>query len=118
MTQEQKTKIGEHFDELHALVSDCGFNVPNDINDALRAAYLAGADYALYIYRPRWISVEDELPNEDGMYIFLQCGIIYTAMYYKSIGLHRDVTHWCYLPQLPVLSNSSNTGKDLKGGGE
>lgn len=65
MTQEQKTKISEHFDELHATVSDCGFNPPNDISDALRAAYLAGADYALDIYRPRWISVEDELPPRD-----------------------------------------------------
>ena len=50
---------------------------------------------------PRWISINDELPNEDGMYIFLQSGIIYTAMYYKSIGLHRDITHWMPLPQPP-----------------
>lgn len=72
-----------------------------EINAAPYDAFMAGAKWA--DQRPAWISVEDELPNEDGMYIFLQCGIIYTAMYYKSIGLHRDVTHWMPMPSIEGL---------------
>ena len=59
------------------------------------------------VTKPNWISVEDELPKKDGMYIFLQSGIIYTAMYYKSIGLHRDVTHWMQLPQAPTVAKNA-----------
>lgn len=67
------------------------------------------------ITQPHWISVNDELPNEDGMYIFLQSGIIYTAMHYKSIGLHRDITHWMPLPSVERLRE---TTKMIEKGGE
>lgn len=67
------------------------------------------------VTKPHWISVNDELPNEDGMYIFLQSGIIYTAMYYKSIGLHRDITHWMPLPSVERLRE---TTKMIEKGGE
>lgn len=66
-------------------------------------AFRMGAEWA--DAHPHWISVEDELPQKNGMYIFLQSGIIYTAMYYKSIGLHRDVTHWMPLPSIEHLKD-------------
>lgn len=103
MTQEQKTKISEHFDKLHAIVSDYGLNVPNDIRDALRAAYLAGADYALDIYSPHWISVEEDgNPIDSGWYIFT-IGKIVDVGYYLGGNEWRDVhpTHWMPKPQPP-----------------
>ncbi len=57
MTEEQYTTIGKHFDELHISAIDA-------IRDALKASYLAGADYALDIYLPHWISVEDYATDE------------------------------------------------------
>ena len=62
MTPEQITRFGQHFDELHQTASGLGLNISDDILAALRAAYLAGADYALDIYESHWISVDDELP--------------------------------------------------------
>ena len=109
MTQEQKTKISEHYDELHALVSDCGFNPPNDISDALRAAYLAGADYALDIYRPRWISVEDELPMEHEWILGFSLKRSYIDIYnFDSNGLFEahDITHWMHLSPPPIITSS------------
>ena len=81
-------------------------------------AFMAGAQWA--DANPHWISVEDELPKKDGRYIFLQkssiiCGIIYIAMYYKSIGLNRDVTHWMPLPRVEHLRE---TTKMIEKGGE
>lgn len=69
------------------------------VMSAYEIGFIEGAVWA--DAHPHWISVEDELPQKNGMYIFLQSGIIYTAMYYKSIGLHRDVTHWMPLPLPP-----------------
>ena len=111
MTQEQKTKISEHFDELHAIVSDCGFNPPNDISDALRAAYLAGADYALDIYRPRWISVKDDLPKEEGW--ILICSYRDVDMWYydgqtaKDLMDYASITHWMPLPSVEHLRETT-----------
>lgn len=64
MTEEQYTTIGKHFDELHISASGFGLNISDAIRDALKASYLAGADYALDIYLPHWISVEDYATDE------------------------------------------------------
>lgn len=115
MTQEQKTKIREHFDELHAIVSDYGLNVPNDISDALRAAYLAGADYALDIYSPHWISIKEELPPKEGRYIFYD-EILgpQVSIYFEGCTLDSSITHWMHKPQAPTCSEKPNNSK--KGG--
>ena len=74
---------------------------------------------------PRWISVEDELPEA--------CVAVLTTTQNgtQRVGCYEDgwwlanspdlvrmgsITHWMPLPQPPVLSNSENTGRDLKGG--
>lgn len=92
MTREQEIKEMAKVKASH-ITSD------KDMQVAFADALRSGAEWA--DSHRHWISVEDGLPKEDGMYIFLQSGIIYTAMYYKSIGLNRDVTHWMPLPQPP-----------------
>ena len=109
MTQEQKIKISEHFDELHAIVSDDGLNVSSDIRDALRAAYLAGAEYALDIYSPRWISVGDELPKEHEWILGFSLKRSYIDVYnFDSNGLieAHDITHWMHLSPPPIIISS------------
>lgn len=108
MTREQKTKICEHFDWLHTTAS----NVPDDLKDVLKAAYLAGAAYALDIYCPHWISVEDELPKigwtmSDTVVVTDENGGLRLAWYHQDEGWHFatglpfEPTHWMPLPQAP-----------------
>lgn len=109
MTQEQKTKISEHFDELHAIVSDYGLNVPNDIRDALRAAYLAGADYALEIYSPHWISVKDEQPKEHEWILGYSLKREYIDVYnfdFNGLIEAHGITHWMHLSPPPIITSS------------
>lgn len=95
----------------------------------LKLAYKAGIEDARN--HPHWISVEDELPPKKSEYDGLSNNVLATdgKEIYESVYNHDfedwfthdmwgldNITHWCYLPQLPVLSNSENTGKDLKGG--
>ena len=66
---------------------------------------------------PHWISVEEEgLPTKDGCYLFCAEGEpVYMCYYYADFKMSR-ASHWMPLPKMPVLSNSENIGKDLKGG--
>lgn len=74
---------------------------------------------------PHWISVEDELP-EDGIRVVAankagaqDIRFRYHGKWYSNFGNeYTDVTSWYPLPEMPVLSNSEKTGKDLKGGEE
>lgn len=76
------------------------------------------------VTKPHWISVE-ELPK-DGIRVatITKTGIQdvryrYNGKWFSNFGNeYNDVTHWFPLPESPVLSNSSNIGKDLKGGDE
>ena len=44
---------------------------------------------------PNWISVEDELPKEQGKYMFrLSNGDMYYETYYPKLKLLGHVTHW------------------------
>ncbi len=44
---------------------------------------------------PNWISVEDELPKEQGKYMFrLSNGDMYYETYYPKLKLLDNVTHW------------------------
>lgn len=68
---------------------------------------------------PHWISVVDELPKKEGW--ILICSYSDVDMWYyngqtaKDLVDYASITHWMPLPKMPVLSNSGNTGKDLKG---
>lgn len=94
----------------------------------LKLAYKAGIEDAKN--HPRWISVEDEFPIDYepvlavvGGNHFAFVGIClnkktwYCEIQNKATEI-IGITHWCHLPQPPILSNSSNIGKDLKGGEE
>lgn len=87
--------------------------------------FIDGAHYA--DSHPHWISVEDELPpifplnpNESMNVITYGLHTMVNWYDYERGKWVRDseITHWMPLPQPPVLSNSENTGKDLKGGEE
>ena len=85
---------------------------------------------------PRWISVEDELPPKESEYddnsiVVLATdgngvykGIYRSGEYLSGWFTHNNlwaldnITHWMPMPKMPVLSNSENIGKDLKGGEE
>lgn len=89
----------------------------------LKLAYKAGIEDAKN--HPHWISVEDELP-EDGIRVVAankagaqDIRFRYHGKWYSNFGNeYTDVTFWYPLPEMPVLSNSEKTGKDLKGGEE
>lgn len=75
----------------------------------------------------RWVSVEDKLPPLRQRVLAYNGVTIYIAWVSDDFvwRTHKEhcfrtypVTHWTHLPQPPVLSNFSNTGKDLKGGEE
>lgn len=89
-------------------------------------AYLA--DLYDEVTKPHWISVEDELPplNQD-VFVAFPINQGYARAIDRMIQNIEDngyvdwelitgITHWLPLPQLPVLSNSGNTGK--KGGAQ
>lgn len=63
----------------------------------------------------RWISVEDKLPEYDQKVLWcwddglISIGRVAIDEQHIEAGY---ITHWCHLPQPPVLSNSENTGKD------
>lgn len=76
------------------------------------------------ITQPHWISVDYELPKEAG-YVIVSCadgvGVFKYDKSYSSQEMknYNYITHWMPFPKkMPVLSNSGNTGRDLKGGEE
>ena len=111
MTQEQKTRIEEHHDRLYHIATVD--NIPDDIRDALKAAYLAGAAYALDIYCPQWISVEDELPPKDKAYLAYWQHLGVTKYRYVKAGakvsrtFSEHITHWMPLPRFDHLAGVS-----------
>ena len=53
-------------------------------------------------HHPHWISVEDELPKENGRYLFYHDKIgVQLAYYYNDLSLDKAVTHWMPLPEAP-----------------
>lgn len=79
------------------------------------------------LINPHWVSVEDKLPIDyepvlavvgGNHFAFVGICLNQTTWYCdiqnKAVEI-KGITHWCHLPQPPVLSNSENTGKDLKG---
>lgn len=102
MTREEREKVEKHFDELYAIAIGITPNIPDDIRDALKASYLAGADYAIDMFACNWISVEDELPpygmqvlvySEQNIEYEMWLSKRYTAE--DAILLGADGTKWC-----------------------
>lgn len=120
MTREEREKVEKHFDELHAI--ETGITISDDIKQAMKAAYMAGADYAVDMFATRWISVEDALPEEDGKYLFFSTrGGVQCAYYYKGLTMGSTITHWMPLPAHPISGNQSAVFTPISGnekGGE
>ncbi len=72
---------------------------------------------------PRWISVEDELPEENRWVLTYNGTSINLLMlagngnwYDHSVTQHRNVTHWMLVEPPAKLSSLERTGKNWKGG--
>ena len=55
-------------------------------------------------HHPHWISVEDELPKDDGIYLWYkaetQC--VHMAPYWVDLAFtNKSITHWMYIPAPP-----------------
>ena len=51
-----------------------------------------------------WISVEDEVPPSDDLYLVLREGEAYAVMWWdgdKWDKFNNDITHWMMLPEPP-----------------
>ena len=117
MTRQEGEQVEKHFDELYAIATGITPNIPEEIRQAMKEAYVAGADYAVDMFVPRWISVEDALPEKVGFYNVVLNGDAHSLWYYPSINewaeIYADgagylqnrkiegVTHWQRLPAPP-----------------
>ena len=61
-----------------------------------RAAFIAGAEYAL---SHRWISVEETLPEAQENVLALIGGVPIIARGYHVRARLRDITHWMPIPK-------------------
>ena len=83
------------------------FDIGHDLKMAFEDGYLAGVETA----QPKWISVEDRLPEKDGKYIVCTAkGSVYCTRfkaYGKSGSFQTDInthiTHWMSLPEPPEV---------------
>ena len=94
--EEQIIKIGAQFaiDETDGQTSGRAASM----RGVLLSAFRAGAQWADSY--PNWISVEDELPKEQGKYMFrLSNGDMCYEKYYPKLKLLDNVTHW--MPIVP-----------------
>ena len=70
--------------------------------DEIGEAFYTGAEWADAHPQDRWISVEDELPPQNGRYIFYSDTMgVRTSYYYAGISLNEHVTHWMPIPRPP-----------------
>lgn len=125
MTQEQKEQVATHFGELYSIAIGLTPNIPDDISEAMKTAYMAGADYAIDMFAMNWISVEDELPEVYEPVLaaagnhFAVVAIRDNFDWYDSKfagGKLSGITHWQHFPQPPSSSEKPNNFK--KGGGK
>jgi len=67
---------------------------------SLQTILLMAIDYGQQ--HPNWISVEDELPEKDGKYLFYDEVLGHeVSIYYDGVTLVSSITHWMPLPQAP-----------------
>ena len=94
--EEQIIEIGAQFaiDETDGQTSGRAASM----RGVLLSAFRAGAQWADQY--PNWIPVEDELPKEQGKYMFrLSNGDMCYETYYPKLKLVANVTHW--MPIVP-----------------
>lgn len=132
MTQEQEEQVAKHFGELYSIAIGLTPNIPDDISEAMKMAYMAGADYAIDMFAMNWISVDDELPPKESEYEDNSIVVLATDGNNVYKGLYRsgeylsgwftcdlweldDITHWMPMPQPPSSSEIPNNYKE---GGE
>lgn len=125
MTQEQKEQVATHFGELYSIAIGLNPNIPDDISQAMKAAYMAGADYAIDMFACNWISVEDALPPQYGTYLIATEGNVVETSLYDIDGWDNwrggKTTHWQPLPAHPISGNQSAVFTPISGnekGGE
>ena len=96
--------------------------------DDIMGTSCAERPYLIELYdevtKPRWRSVEDELPSSN--VFVLTCdgqeneNLLMLAgdgrWYDKAVGLHRNITHWMPLPQAP--HHFADVSQKVKKGGE
>lgn len=60
---------------------------------------------------PHWISVEDELPKEDGIYLFYDAETqgVYINYFWADLKLNEKITHW--MPMLEEPEHRANASK-------
>lgn len=92
MNEELEQKLTDRFEAISAK-AECD----NEVRDALLKAYLAGGEYGYQyaLQHPQWIPVKEELPKEQGKYMFrLSNGDMCYETYYPKLKLLDNVTHW------------------------
>mgnify|MGYP003451564231 FL=1 len=65
------------------------------------------AEQIIELYKPKWISVNNELPKENGIYlVFTDYGDLATIRTFSvELGfLDVHITHWMPLPNSPILT--------------
>lgn len=87
----------------------CDYNGAQVMQDALALIQQLEAKV------PRWISVEERLPEKAGAYVVYGVGRIAFATFYPSIqmwvsNVDAGITHWMPLPEPPEEEN--NNGKE------
>mgnify|MGYP002512110338 CR=1 FL=1 len=80
------------------------WEIAEDVQDAFEQGALWADKH------PRWISVEDELPKENGRYLFYHTITgVQSSYYYNDLTLDKAVTHWMPLPSIEGIRG--NQGK-------
>lgn len=100
----QLEQIAEIFEQV-------GSEIMRHQKDGL--SYYEAAEKTLDICQPKWIDVNDRLPDKSGYYLVVTTGFYksdraHIEKYSINENLHwyglRDVTHWMPLPEPPEKS--------------
>lgn len=77
-----------------------------DIGYDLKMAFEDGYRVGVEATQPRWISVDDILPEKNIEVMVCDKGGLFGTAYYDSVGWHSSntcyrITHWMPLPEPP-----------------
>lgn len=91
----------EQIKEYLLTIGNGEMNIPFD------AGFECGVEWA--DAHPHWISVDDELPKEDGRYLFYHTILgVQSSYYYNDLTLDKAVTHWMPLTAPPKKGDQCN----------
>lgn len=98
MTRDEK-KAKDRWEYVSDRLCNSDYPIYNEEHE-LESAFDAGVKWCEE--HPNWISVEDELPKEEGRYIFYD-EILgpQVSTYYEGCTLVSSITHWMPLPSPP-----------------